>query len=230
MIDKNDVINILGTGFQNIQNRQGKITIEDVEAEVINQACRYIIHNYSDQIKSVNDVNQINTVFTENIKFQPIALLFIDAASYLFPAEYDSEERKAAFKCIYSNISWAGMWDYLRGYFQKMHGESIDDVVIEPLIFYSQKHKRFQNGILVSESEVERNVNINFFNNQKEVIISIEPTLSAKKGYLLSKENNVLIFIGADPDYKFIIKLDKYNEVDEFILELPNRALKLYYY
>ena len=82
----------------------------------------------------------------------------------------------------------------------------------------------------MSESEVERNVNLNFFNNQSEVIVSIEPTLSAKKGFLISNNNNTLIYNGADPDYRFIIKLDKYDEVEEFVLELPNRALKLCYF
>ena len=69
----------------------------------------------------------------------------------------------AAFIAIYQNISWAGMWDFLRDYFQKKHGESIDSIVGEPLIFYSQKHKRFENGVLISTSKVERNINLNFF-------------------------------------------------------------------
>lgn len=229
-MDLNSAKNILGKGLQNIQNRQGRLTIQDVEAEVINQACRYIIQNYSAQIESVHDINQIGSVIMNNTQFQPIALKFVDAASEFFPNDYGEDERKAAFSGIYSNISWAGMWDFLRDYFQKKHGEAIDDVESEPMIFYSKKHKRYEHGVQVSESEVERNVNLNFFNNQSEVIVSIEPTLSAKKGFLISNNNNTLIYNGADPDYRFIIKLDKYDEVEEFVLELPNRALKLCYF
>lgn len=229
-MDKNTAKNILGKGLQNIQNREGQLTLQDVEGEAINQACRYIIQNYSDQIESVHDINQIGSVIMNNAQFQPIALKFIDAATELFPNDYGDDERKAAFSGIYSNISWAGMWDFLRDYFQKKHGEAIDDVESEPMIFYSKKHKRYENGSQVSESEVERNVNLNFFNNQSEVIVSIEPTLSAKKGFLISNTNNTLIYNGADPDYRFIIRHDKYDEVEEFVLELPNRALKLCYF
>lgn len=230
MINETEVINILGKGLQNIQERQGFLSLQDVEAEVINQACKYIIQNFSNQVNAVHDINKIGTVIMGNMKFQPIALVFVDAASTIFPNEYGEKERTAAFQCIYSNISWAGMWDFLRDYFQKKHGVQIDNVKSEPMIFYSQRHTRFERGIQVSESVVERNVNINFFNGQSEIIVSIEPTLSAKKAYLFSNSNNILVYNGADPDYRFTLKLDKFDEVEEFILELPNRALKLCYY
>ena len=119
MIDKNEAKIILSRGFQNIQNREGRLTLQDVEAEVINQACRYIIENFSNQIEAVHDINRIGTVIVGNTKFQPIALMFVDGATEIFPNDYGSEERKAAFSGIYSNISWAGMWDFLRDYFQK---------------------------------------------------------------------------------------------------------------
>lgn len=228
-MDKIKAKNILEKGLKNIQNREGQLTLQDVEAEVINQACRYLIQNYSEQIESVHDINQIGSVFMNNTQFQPIALMFVDAASEIFPNDFGNDERKAAFGGIYSNISWAGMWDFLRDYFQKRHGEAIDNVKSDPMIFYSKKHKRYENGVQVSETEVERNVNLNFFNGQSEVIVSIEPTLSAKKGFLISNNNNTLIYNGADPDYRFTIKFDKYDEVEEFVLELPNRAIKLYY-
>lgn len=229
-MDKNDAKIILRSGLQNIQDREGKLTIQDIETEVINQACKYILQKYSDQIKSVHDINQINSVILENTKFQPIALMFIDAASDIFPNDYGDDERKAAFNGIFLNISWAGMWDFLRNYFQRKHGESIDETKSEPMIFYSQKHIRFENGVQTSESKVERNINLNFTKEQAEVIVSIEPTLSAKKAYLISNNNNIRIYKGADPDYRFTIKFDKFEEVQEFILELPNRSLRLCYY
>ncbi|WP_430932188.1 hypothetical protein [Saccharicrinis sp. 156] len=221
--------NVLSESFSNLQKRQGNFTTEEIEAEVINQACKYIIENHREDLKSVHDINQINSVIMKNMTFQPYALSFINAASKLFPHQYGEAERKAAFNSIYSNISWAEMWDYLRDYFLKKHGTAIDNVTSEPCIFYSQRHERFEQGFKVSESDVERNVNVNFFNDRSEVIISIEPTLSAKKAHLVSSQNGVLNYTGADPDYLFELHLDTYDEIEHFILELPNRHLKIHY-
>jgi len=117
----------------------------------------------------------------------------------------------------------------LRDYFQKKHGIAIDSIKAEPLIFYSTRHTRFENNEIVSEDDVERNININFFNKKEKIIVSIEPTLSAKTAFVSGKNDKIWTYVGEDPDYKFIIHLDKFEEVDKFVLELPNRNLKIIY-
>ena len=229
-MDKETAKGILAQSISNLQSRKGYIYISDVDAETINNACLYLIKNFNNQIKKVHDVTQIGSVVAKNyISFNSVALSFVAAAKELFPSDFDQNRATIDSTAIIQNICWAGMWDFLRDYFQKNHGIQIDNVSAAPSIFYSQMHIRYQDDVKVSESIVERNVNINYFNNKAEVIISIEPTLSAKKGLLIENRNNILTYKGADPDYKFVIMLDRFEEVKEFVLEMPNRRLKLVY-
>ena len=58
----NYALSILEDGFQNLISRKGVISIDDMEAEVNFQCCRYILENYGDKVHSVPDVNSINDV------------------------------------------------------------------------------------------------------------------------------------------------------------------------
>ena len=136
----------------------------------------------------------------------------------------------AATQAIIQNISWAGMWDFLRGYFSKTHGQSIDSVEEDAIVFYSRKHERYERGVLVSQSEVQRVVHVNWMKEKSELVVSIEPSLSAKKGFIKENKGNVLIYRGADPDYEFELTLDVYDGVEGFKLRMPNRGLELIYF
>lgn len=202
---------ILSQSITNLQSRRGQITIADVEAEVINNACLSILKN-KDIANSMSYAN-----------------LFTKAASELIP-QYSERESTSAMIGIPQNVQWEGMWDFLRNYFQKNHGIQIDNVETTPSIFYSTKHKRYENGVLSSESEVERTINISFINEKKEIVVSIEPALSPKKGYIISKNQNQMQFKGFDPDYLFTVTFDTFDEVETFVLEMPNRGLKIVYF
>lgn len=220
---------VLRSSLGNLTHRQGGLTLQDFETEIIYQASKFLIKNFRDDLKTVHDINLINTVLPDNKKFQQIIKIFIEAGTEMLPEQYTNEHQEAAYNAIYMNISWSGMWDHLRDYFQKKHGIAIDSIKAEPLIFYSIKHTRFENNEVVSQDDVERNININFFNEKEKIIVSIEPTLSAKTAFISEKNDKAWTYIGEDPDYKFIIYLDKFEEVDKFILELPNRNLKIIY-
>ena len=201
---------ILAQSITNLQTRRGQITIEDVEAEVINNACLFILKN-----------NEIH-------KATEYALIFTTAASELI-SQYTQTEAVSALMGIPQNVEWEGMWDFLRDYFQKNHGIQIDNIETTPIIFYSTKHKRFEKGNLITESEVIRTININFIDDKKEIVVSIEPSLSPKKGYAVSKNQSQIQFKGFDPDYFFTVIFDDFDEVETFILEMPNRNLKIIY-
>jgi hypothetical protein len=210
-MNKETAKQLLANSITNLQNRRGQITIADVEAEVINNACLNILKNKDTQ----------NAII--------YAQIFTESAQELIP-QYSEKESMSALMGIQQNVLWDGMWDFLRDYFQKNHGIQIDEVETEPAIFYSNKHKRYENNSLVSESEVERTINLNFIDNKEVLIIGIAPSLSPKKSYKLERNVNSVKYKGDDPDYLFTVTYDDFDEVEQFTLEMPNRGLKIVYF
>jgi hypothetical protein len=210
-MNKESAKQVLAQSITNLQNRRGQITMADVEAEVINNACLNILKNKDTQ----------NAII--------YAQIFTESAQELIP-QYSEKASMSAIMGIQQNVLWDGMWDFLRDYFQKNHGIQIDEVETEPAIFYSSKHKRFENNSLVSESEVERTINLNFIDNKEVLVIGIAPSLSPKKSYKLERNGNSVKYRGDDPDYLFTVTYDDFDEVDQFTLEMPNRGLKIVYF
>ena len=210
-MNKESAKQVLAQSITNLQNRRGQITMADIEAEVINNACLNILKNKDTQ----------NAII--------YAQLFTESAQELIP-QYSEKESMSALMGIQQNVLWDGMWDFLRDYFQKNHGIQIDDVETEPAIFYSNKHKRYENNSLVSESEVERTINLNFIDNKEVLVIGIAPSLSPKKSYKLERNGNSVKYKGDDPDYLFTVTYDDFGEVEQFTLEMPNRGLKIVYF
>lgn len=210
-MNKESAKQLLAQSITNLQNRRGQITMADVEAEVINNACLNILKNKDTQ----------NAII--------YAQIFTESAQELIP-QYSEKESMSALMGIQQNVLWDGMWDFLRDYFQKNHGIQIDDIETEPAIFYSNKHKRYENNSLVSESEVERTINLNFIDNKEVLVIGIAPSLSPKKSYKLERNGNSVKYKGDDPDYLFTVTYDDFDEVEQFTLEMPNRGLKIVYF
>lgn len=210
-MNKESAKQVLAQSITNLQNRRDQITMADVEAEVINNACLNILKNKDTQ----------NAII--------YAQIFTESAQELIP-QYSEKESMSALMGIQQNVLWDGMWDFLRDYFQKNHGIQIDDVETEPSIFYSNKHKRYENNSLVSESEVERTINLNFIDNKEVLVIGIAPSLSPKKSYKLERNGNSVKYKGDDPDYLFTVTYDDFDEVKQFTLEMPNRGLKIVYF
>lgn len=71
-------------------------------------------------------------------------------------------------------------------------------------VFHS--HKRFENGRLVSYDHVPRRANLEYDFTGSSVIISIIPTLSPKRAYLVRQDKFTLYYRGEDPDYRFEVE------------------------
>ena len=69
-----------------------------------------------------------------------------------------------------------------------------------------QRHQRFQNGKLVSNDYVARMANLEYDATGDTVTISIIPTLSPKKAYLVQQIDFTLYYRGKDPDYRFEVE------------------------
>lgn len=229
-MDKSDAKRILSSSISNLHSRRGQLTNADLETEVINNACLVFLKNQKNATKDANSIEDMfKGILDSTLDIMPTAKAFTDAACELFPDYYSEKEAVSALMGIQQNVAWEGMWDFLRDYFEANHGRKIDNIETNATIFYSNKHQRFENGIMASESEVERTININFI-EENEVVVGIAPSLSPKKAYLTSKNGNTKQFKGYDPDYLFTIAFDEFEEVDKFILEMPNRNLRIEYF
>jgi hypothetical protein len=207
---------ILAKSIINLEQRRGKgtIIVSDVEAEVINNACLYIL-------KRQKEGKSFDSMF--------IAQTFTNAACSIIP-QYQEQHAMIALMGIQQNVAWEGMWNYLRDYFRKNHGIQIDSITVAPKVFYSTSHERYENGILVNDGPADRTINLSFANANKELMVSIEPTLSPKSSVLFKQEEKKFIYIGTDPDYKFMVLFDAFDEIEKFILELPNRKIRIEYF
>ncbi|MBQ7420858.1 MAG: hypothetical protein IJV27_01735 [Prevotella sp.] len=69
-----------------------------------------------------------------------------------------------------------------------------------------ESHKRIQNGVVVSHDYVPRRANFVYAPTGSVVDISIIPTLSTKRAYLIRQDEFTLYYRGEDPDYRFEIE------------------------
>lgn len=232
-MNKESAKRILLDNVMNLQRRRTEVYTQDLETEVINAACLEILKNrklQSSSSSSLNDSSLRSFTMNSNVDVIRIAQSFTEAALELFPNNYTSREAVVALHGIQINVEWDGMWDSLRDYYQRNHGISIDDVETETIIFYSTRHQRVENGITTSEIEVERTVKINKLQDGKEALFSIQPSLSPKKAKLVNKKENEYTYEGYDPDFRFYISFDNYDEVEKFVLERTDRGLKIIYF
>ncbi len=206
-------LEILSNSLLNLQERKGKLVMEQVEAEIINLSCLEVLKG-----SHKNNVTEITT-------------LFINAAKALIP-QYNDDRATIAHFGVIQNIQWDGMWEFLKNYFMSNHGINIDgdDDTSESKIFYSTSHVRYENNVEVANTPADRTIDLFFTEDNKVINVNILPTLSAKKGYLTEEQNGKLIYIGSDPDYRFTVILDVIGEVEKFILEMPNRNLRIEYF
>lgn len=98
----------LGESILNLNNKKGKLTIEDIEAEVINYICLQL---FLDNKNTKKDYIEYSENYTK-------------AARIFFP-EYDSSHSAAAQSCVIQNMAWEGNFDFVKKYYLEKHGIQI---------------------------------------------------------------------------------------------------------
>lgn len=211
-MNQEEAFKILSSSLFDLQERKGRLTLAQIEGEVINLSCLEILKN------------------RQTYKASEITQYFINSAKALVPEYNDARAAIAQFG-VMQNIRWDGMWEFLKNYFMSNHGYSIDgDVSTESKIFYSTRHERYEFNNLVANTPADRTIDLLFTEERKIILVNIQPTLSAKKGKLIEHVNGKLLYIGSDPDYRFTVLFDEIGEINKFILEMPNRNLRIEYF
>lgn len=93
----------------------------------------------------------------------------------------------------------------------------------------SPSHKRYENGVYVEESHVQRNIVLDYSLDGRSVEVSIMPTLSPKKAILTRDSGNTLYYKGVDPDYEFELHTNHNNQVDIMRLKRLDKNLMIEY-
>jgi hypothetical protein len=229
MISKEEAKNILKESIRSLFLRKQQVTSTDLEAEVINLACLHIIKKRKQKLLSVKDDTEFLNVMLDSMKDSiPISKHFVDSALELYPNNYNSSHAINALQGIQNNITWDGMWDFLRTYFKEKHDYDIDNEVIKNYLFKSTNHSRYENEKLISSGPAEREIKIVFIGDLK-IMVSIDPTLSPKTAWFIGDKNSFShLYKGEDEDYQFILKYNS-NDLNSFTLILKSRQLKIVY-
>ena len=205
------IFNQLYNSLLDLETRNGKLTYNDISAEVINNACLDILRERRKK--------NLNNVFEE-----AIISAYLTSANKIIPS-FDEKYLTIANHGIRSNLEWSGMWYFLKQYFEEKHSVYIDKVN-EIKKFISTKHTRFENEILIGVYNDLREVVIEYL-SLHEIIISIKPNVGPKRAKFTSSVSGIKMYTCEDDDYSFHI----YNENNiEKIVALRNGGqLKIIY-
>ncbi len=230
-MNKEKARQILTQSITNLEKRNNGVTQGDIEAEVINNACLAIIKNQNEKIGNRNSIKEIILgALNSTQDYYPIAKAFINAAKELLPEYFTDEDAELAMMGIEQNLAWEGMWEFLIDYFQKQHGIKITNNDSTPLFFFSARQKKYEFGILTSDTDAEKTVSIIFSNDYSEVVVDIESDLPVIKGYLLSKEKNQLKYRNDKLNYVFTITFDEYEDVESFVIDMVDQNSEVIYF
>jgi hypothetical protein len=189
----------------------GFINPEQFEALVINTGCYMILTNFKGQIQQEHDLNYLHlSIHFNKISYQRYTKEMTKIALDLYPNLYDLESAGHAEIGIIQNISWASMYDFITVYFKDVLNKSIIPDEQKRISFESKFHERFEDGIKISEADIQRGIRIAFITDEK-IVIEILPTLSPKTAKLTKITGNSRIYTGEDPDFVFEIFLNDDN-------------------
>ncbi len=130
MIDNLTAIKILGASVTNFIDRNGTITKANLEAEVINNICLYILKSQREKALGQTTIHDMFISILKNAQENSsvdITKVFTDAARELFHNHYTVKEAINATFGVQENLAWEGMWDFLKKYFIEKHGLNIEE-------------------------------------------------------------------------------------------------------
>lgn len=189
-IDIQKIYKQLGDSLVDLKNRRGQISLDNVCAEVINNACLDILRNRKN--------NSYDTKVEKEIE-----MAYIACAKKIFPT-FSEKFVDAAQTGITQNVEWAEMWNFLRQYFKENHDMNIDEIRTNLKTFTSNKQSKYQQDNLIATATDLRIVKVEYI-DMMNILISIEPNVSLKSAELTGSIAGIGIFQCDDPDYKFEI-------------------------
>ncbi len=196
-----------------IQRNGENLTKQDIEPVVMNLA-------YLEVLQAQKSGQYINSF--------EVLVDYSNAANELIPQlNFQPEVVHFGYQ---ATLQWDGLLVFLQNFFSSKLGWSIDVDEVASERFDSSSHTREEFGRFVSKSDVKRKVELMFKDDKRTVVVRISETLTDKKAILESVNGNRKVYRGTDPDYRFTLVYDPFGSVEEFILELLPRSLRITYH
>jgi len=196
-----------------VQRHGENLTNQDIEPIVMNLA-------YLEVLQANRAGQSINAI--------TVLVDYARAANESFPQlNFQAEVVMFGYQ---ATLQWDGLWEFLQNYFSSKLGWSID---VEELVserFDSSSHTREEFGQFISKSEVKRKVELMFKDDKRTLVVRISESLSDKKAILESTNGNRKVYRGTDPDYRFTIVYDHFGSIEDFVLDLLPRNLRITYH
>ena len=226
MVSTKKAYNLLVESLSDLEERNGQLSPDDYAADIINVTCQYLIdNNYCYR----NGVNAMDYFYENYINLRNDVESIISSISGVYPNIVTDQTVESMAQNVCLNIGWVGMPTFLKDYFYKKHGKT-GNVASEFYEFSSSSHIRYENGRAVSKSNVDRQISLTFSNDRQHLLVTITPSLSPKEANLKSQLDSRLIYKGIDPEYKFEVVFDEFDDVCGFSVELIDRKIKLEYF
>ena len=220
--------------FEKKSIEDDKATDYDFDNLINFTACREIIKKYKEEIHTTYEPSEVyntakkNLFLVEEIKTFIIAGVKLNEREFFLGQLPSNQMLVEMSGKIIENISFGNTWGMLQNYYTQ-HRYSLNDS--EVIIFDSNSHKRFVNGLLEAHSEnIPRKIWISFSNDRKEACISIKPSLSEKDAFLIKQNGNFYEYQGHDKDYYFTVEINKYDNIKSFKIEIKPKCLLIEYY
>ncbi len=230
-MEKEKARKILTLSITNLEKRNEGVTQGDIHAEIINNACLAIIRNQNEKIgKGSSFRDMLMGAINSTQDHKSIANAFIEAARELLPEYFDEDDEMIVIRGIEQNLEWGGIWKFLIGYFRENHGINIDKGETTPVLFFSTREEKYEDGILISDTEVNKTVSLNFSENFEELLVSIEKELPPQNAVLIAREENVLQYRNDNLNYTFTVTYDDYEEVETFRFEKDTEHTETIYF
>lgn len=161
--------------------------------------------------------------------FYEIGKLYADSAREFYGEQFTKENHAHVMFAIMANCDWDGIWDHLAEYFESKLGFKIDNKERSYLRLDSSYHRRYENDVFISESQVPRSIKILLL-EENMIQISISPTLSNKNAVLVNSKSNFKEYLGTDPDFFFRLFFDSFGNLERLVMIRTDRNLLLEYY
>lgn len=228
MPNQDEIIEKLTNSFSNLISKKGRITISDIQLDVINWACHEIISERNKNIGTGNTIN-INAIIQSAQDTIPIANTYTSAAKLIIK-EYTDVHALHDIQEIQFKSTWAPMWDVLRKYFKEIHEISIDNVSLTNYNFKPKRFKRILNGEITEESGFSYELNIEFQNDKKQLTLTLP--MGVKTGCVIKTNELSDYYIGDEEDYNIEIfyESSKKEKIKDLTIYQTKTGSELHYF